>query len=159
MDIEKISNLIKTKRKEKGLTQEELAQKINVTEKAISRWETGRGTPDISLLVPLAEELDISVSELLKGKEDKKEDKNIKEIVNYIDVSKTKKNKLIIPIATILYTIILILYLWYLKVEYNTGGTTHPTYMGELVYNFFFIASVFFTNRLIANHYQKKCYK
>ena len=91
MDIEKISNLIKTKRKEACLTQEELAQKINVTEKAISRWETGRGTPDISLLVLLAEELDISVSELLKGKEDKKEDKNIKEIVNYIDVSKTKK--------------------------------------------------------------------
>ena len=143
MDIEKISNLIKTKRKEKELTQEDLAQKINVTEKAISRWETGRGTPDISLLVPLAEELDISVSELLKGREDKKEDNNIKEIVNYIDVSKTKKNKLIIPIATILYTIILILYLWYLKVEYNTGGTTHITYMGEIVYNLFFIAFVF----------------
>lgn len=128
-------------------------KKINVTEKAISRWETGRGTPDISLLVPLSEELNISVSELLKGKEDKKEDNNIKEIVNYIDVSKTKRNKFIIPIATILYAIILILYLWYLKIEYNTGGTTHPTYMGELVYNFFFIASVFFTNRLIANHY------
>ncbi len=153
MDIEKISNLIKIKRKEKGLTQEELANKINVTEKAISRWETGRGTPDISLLVPLSKELDVSVSELLKGKEDKKEDNSIKEIVNYIDVSKAKKNKFIIPIATILYVIILILYLWYLKVEYNTGGTTHPTYMVELVYNFFFIASVFFTNRLIANHY------
>ncbi len=153
MDIDKISNLIKTKRKEKGLTQEELAQKLNVTEKAISRWETGRGTPDISLLVPLSEELDISVSELLKGKENKKEDSNIKEIVNYIDVSKTKKNKFIIPVATILYVIILILYLWYLKVEYNTGGTVHYTYLGELVYNFFFIISVFFTNRLIANYY------
>lgn len=153
MDIEKISSLIKTKRKEKGLTQEELAKRINVTEKAISRWETGRGTPDISLLVPLSDELNVSVSELLNGKEDKKEDNNIKEIVNYINVSKTKKNKFIIPIATILYVIILILYLWYLKVEYNTGGTTHHTYIGELVYNFFFIASVFFTNRLIANHY------
>ena len=153
MDIEKISNLIKTKRKEKGLTQEELAQKINVTEKAISRWETGRGTPDISLLVPLSEELNVSVSELLKGKEDKKEDNSIKEIVNYIDASKAKKNKFIIPIATVLYAIILILYLWYLKVEYNTGGTVHHTYIGELVYNLFFIASVFFTNRLIANNY------
>ena len=91
MDIEKISNLIKTKRKEKCLTQEELANKINVTEKAISRWETGRGTPDISLLVPLSKELDISVSEILNGKEDKEEDKNIKEIVDYIDRSKIKK--------------------------------------------------------------------
>ncbi len=153
MNIEKISNLIKNKRKEKGLTQQELAEKLNVTEKAISRWETGRGTPDISLLVPLAEQLDVSVSEILNGKEDKKEDNNIKEIVNYIDVSKTKKNKFIIPFATILYAIILILYLWYLKTEYNTCGSIHYSYLGELVYNFFFIISIFFTNRLIANHY------
>ena len=153
MDIEKISNIIKTKRKEKGLTQEELAKKINVTEKAISRWETGRGTPDISLLIPLSNKLGISVSELLKGKEDKKEDNSIKEIVNYIDVSKTKKNKFIIPIVTILYAIVLILYLWYLKIEYDRGGTTHHTYLGELVYNSFFIASVYFINRLIANYY------
>ena len=126
MDIEKISNLIKTKRKEKGLTQEELAQKINVTEKAISRWETGRGTPDISLLVPLAEELDISVSELLKGKEDKKEDKNIKEIVNYIDVSKTKKNKLIIPIATILYTITYIIFMVFKsRIQYRRNYSSY----------------------------------
>ena len=73
MDIGKISNLIKTKRKEKGLTQDELAEKINVTEKAISRWETGRGTPDISLLIPLSKTLGISVSELLNGNEDKQE--------------------------------------------------------------------------------------
>ena len=59
MNLNKISNFIKTKRKELGLTQEELAQKLFVTEKAISRWETGRGTPDISLLIPLAKILKI----------------------------------------------------------------------------------------------------
>ena len=62
MNIDKISKLIKSKRKEKGLTQEELAIKLNVTEKAISRWETGRGTPDISLLIPLSKELNVSVA-------------------------------------------------------------------------------------------------
>ena len=56
MDLNKISNFIKEKRKELGITQEELAEKLFVTEKAISRWETGRGTPDISLLIPLSEE-------------------------------------------------------------------------------------------------------
>ena len=61
MDLEKIALLIKSKRNEKNLTQQELADKIGVTEKAISRWETKRGTPDISLLIPLARELDISV--------------------------------------------------------------------------------------------------
>ena len=54
MDITKIANIIKTKRKELGLTQEELASKLYITEKAISRWETARGTPDISLLIPLS---------------------------------------------------------------------------------------------------------
>ena len=109
MNIEKISNLIKTKRKEKGLTQEELASKINVTEKAISRWETGRGTPDISLLIPLSKELGISVSELLNGKEDKLEEKNIKNIIKYIDETNKKKiKKITYIIALVLYTITLI---------------------------------------------------
>jgi len=62
MDVSKIANIIRTKRKEKGLTQEELAKKIGVTEKTVSRWETERGTPDISLLIPLSKELGISVS-------------------------------------------------------------------------------------------------
>ena len=153
MDIEKISNLIKTKRKEKGLTQEELARKLSVTEKAISRWETGRGTPDISLLVPLSEELGISVTEILKGKEDKKEEKNILEIVDYIDQTKNKKNKYIIPIITIVYGILLLLYLWYLRVDYNVDGHIKISYLRELVYNLFFIGAIFITNRFIANNY------
>jgi len=153
MDVEKISNLIKTKRKEKGLTQEELAQKINVTEKAISRWETGRGTPDISLLVPLSEELGVSVSEILKGKEDKKEEKSILEIVNYIDQTKKKKNKYVIPIITIVYGVLLLLYLWYLRVEYNVARYIKISYLGDLVLNLFFMSVVFITNRFIANNY------
>lgn len=153
MDIDKISNLIKTKRKEKGLTQEELAQKINVTEKAISRWETGRGTPDISLLVPLSEELGISVSEILKGKEDRKEEKNILEIVDYIDKARKKNNKYVIPIITVVYGILLLLYLWYLRVDYNVDGHLKVSYLGELVFNLFFMSVVFITNRFIANNY------
>ena len=51
------------------MTQTELANKLFVTEKAVSRWETGRGTPDISLLIPLSKELNIDVSELLNGEE------------------------------------------------------------------------------------------
>ena len=152
MDIEKISNIIKTKRKEKGLTQEELASRINVTEKAISRWETGRGTPDISLLVPLSEELGISVSEILKGKEDEKEEESIHDIVDYINKSKGKKNKYVIPIAAIVYIVLLLLYLWYLRVDYNVNGT-HISHFGELVYNTFFISVIYFTNRFIANNY------
>lgn len=59
--------MIKRLREEKKLTQSELADKIFVTDKAISKWETGRGYPDISLVEPLAKALGVSVIELLSG--------------------------------------------------------------------------------------------
>ena len=59
--------MIKRLREEKKLTQTELAERINVTDKAISKWETGRGYPDISLVEPLAKALGVSVIELLSG--------------------------------------------------------------------------------------------
>ena len=55
-------------RKAKGYTQKELAEKLFISDKAVSKWERGLSMPDISLLVPLAEILDVSVTELLQGK-------------------------------------------------------------------------------------------
>lgn len=60
-------SVIKNLRENKKMTQEELAEKIFVTGKAVSKWETGQGFPDISLVEPLARALDISVIELLSG--------------------------------------------------------------------------------------------
>lgn len=67
MNENKTGAFISTLRKEKELTQAQLAEKLNVTDKAISRWETGKGMPDSSLLVPLAKILGITVNELLTG--------------------------------------------------------------------------------------------
>ncbi|MGN1405976.1 MAG: helix-turn-helix domain-containing protein [Erysipelotrichaceae bacterium] len=67
MDAMKFGLFIAELRKEKHLTQVELAGKINVTDKAVSRWERGVGFPDISLLQPLADALGISVLELMKS--------------------------------------------------------------------------------------------
>ena len=61
--------VIKSLREAKGLTQEALAERIYVSAKAVSKWETGKGFPDISLLGPLAKALDISVIELLNGED------------------------------------------------------------------------------------------
>jgi DNA-binding XRE family transcriptional regulator len=61
--------VIRRLRENKEMTQEKLAEKIHVSSKAISKWETGKGFPDISLLEPLAEALDISVIELLSGED------------------------------------------------------------------------------------------
>ena len=67
MDNIKTGNFIAEKRKEKNLTQKALAEKIGVTDKAISKWERGLSYPDISLLIPLSEELGVSITELLNG--------------------------------------------------------------------------------------------
>lgn len=61
--------VIRRIRENKKMTQEELAEKIYVSSKAVSKWETGQGFPDISLLEPLAKALDISVIELLSGED------------------------------------------------------------------------------------------
>lgn len=67
MDLKKTGELIASERKAAGLTQAELAEKIGVSSKAVSRWETGRGLPEASLMAPLCEALGISVNELLAG--------------------------------------------------------------------------------------------
>ena len=67
MDNYVTGSVIRGLRESKGMTQEELARRIHVSSKAVSKWETGKGFPDISLLEPLSEALGISVIELLSG--------------------------------------------------------------------------------------------
>lgn len=87
MNNQKIGNFIRSLRKEKNLTQKELAEKLNITDRAISRWERGIGCPDISLLEELSKILDITVLELLKGEHLKENgqptNKNIIESIHY----------------------------------------------------------------------------
>lgn len=66
IDRAKFGAFVAELRKEKGITQKELAEKLCISDKAISKWETGNSIPDVSLLVPLAEILDVSVTELLE---------------------------------------------------------------------------------------------
>lgn len=73
MNLEKIGKFIALNRKNKGLTQEQLAEKLGVTNKTISRWETGKYMPDLSLLKPLSEELGITLNELLSGEKIEKD--------------------------------------------------------------------------------------
>ena len=71
MDVQKFGAFIAQCRKEKSMTQSELAAKIMVTDKAVSRWERGKGFPDINLLLPLAEALEVSVLELMHSERQK----------------------------------------------------------------------------------------
>ena len=70
MDAEKTGKFISAKRKDANLTQKELADKLHITDKAVSKWERGLSFPDISVLIPLAEILNVSLYDLLKGGSD-----------------------------------------------------------------------------------------
>ena len=67
MDQKKIGILLKKLRKEKGLTQEQLAEVLNVSGRTVSRWETGSNMPDISILVEIAVFYDVSIPEIIQG--------------------------------------------------------------------------------------------
>ena len=67
MELEKIGKFIKEQRKAKNLTQLKLAQKLEVSEKTISKWECGNGFPDVTFVLPLCKELGVSANELLCG--------------------------------------------------------------------------------------------
>ena len=104
MDQERIGKFIAELRKEKNLTQEQLAEKLGITDRAISKWENGRGMPDLSLMKPLCNELGITINELLSGEKlDKKDyqdkfEENILKTINYTD-KKINKIKLIFKIC------------------------------------------------------------
>ncbi len=72
MNLDKVGKLIATLRKEKGLTQLQLGERLGVSDKSVSKWERGINAPDISLLNSLCEILDISVTELLNGEKNEK---------------------------------------------------------------------------------------
>lgn len=67
MDQKKTGAFIARMRKEKGFTQAELADMLLISDKTVSKWETGKGLPEVSLMLPLCEKLDITVNELLTG--------------------------------------------------------------------------------------------
>lgn len=97
MDQAKIGAYLKELRKEKGITQEELAEQLGVSGRTISRWETGFNMPDISLLVEIAEFFDVSIPEIIKG-ERKSENMNeeVKEVAETMsDYAKAEKERLV----------------------------------------------------------------
>jgi len=95
MNNEKMGKFICDMRKSQKLTQKELAEKLKITDKAVSKWERGISCPDISLLVPLAQALGVTTSELLNGEKgvqpEKTKDAIVEETLLYSSKSTTQK--------------------------------------------------------------------
>ena len=104
MNQKKIGKFISEKRKELKLTQAQLAEKLGVTDKTVSRWENGNYMPDLSLLQQLSKELNVSINELLSGEKVSKEDYQQKfeeNIISTIDYSNKKLDSVKTIIAEI----------------------------------------------------------
>ena len=106
MNNKKTGEFISTLRKELNYSQKDLAEKLNITDKAVSKWETGRSAPDVSMLLPLSEVLGVSVTEILKGERICEEE--IHTASNEVIVNTLKKSKIKVLVAIILVLIILV---------------------------------------------------
>lgn len=82
--MKSIGETIAYLRKQKGMTQNELAEKMNVTDKAVSKWERDLSCPDINTISKLADILDVSVEELLKAKKKENSNTKMKDLINLI---------------------------------------------------------------------------
>lgn len=112
MKQDKIGKFIADLRKEHGLTQQQLADTLNVSNKTISKWECGNGMPELSLILPLCEALDISINELLTGERltadgySKKAEENIMNLLMENENIKSNRNSISTIIITIATTVI-----------------------------------------------------
>ncbi len=143
MDQVKIGKYIAECRRKQNLTQEELAEKLGITYKAVSKWECGKGLPDASIMISLCQILKISVNDLLSGEkvdQDKYQKKLEENIIDTIDYSNKKvlaKNKLIYEMI-MFFGLGLIFIAFTIYPSDSSWGSIHST-MGLLISTFGFI--------------------
>jgi transcriptional regulator with XRE-family HTH domain len=133
MDQEKIGKFIAECRKENGYTQASLAEKLGITDRAISKWENGKSMPDASIMLELCELLKINVNELLTG-EHIIMDNNYKEVAekNLVEMKtqeeKAKEKVILVVIIFVIILAIMLLFAWF-------AGRIIGEDLGEFIYN------------------------
>ena len=143
MDNVKTGNLIASIRKEKGLTQKQLSDMLGVSNATISKWETGKGFPDISLLEPLSKVLDITVSEILAG-ERQDVSGNADDLINdLVDISIQEQNRKTKAANWIIAVTVALLYI---AISVMTQKWEY-TWIIWLIYCFYRIATEFIIKR------------
>ena len=113
MDQVKIGKFISECRKKNNLTQMQLAEKLNITDRAISKWETGKAMPDSGIMLDLCKELKITVNELLSGEmiDMKEYDKKAEELLLEMQKQKEESDRRLLTIEIVMGVITLVLYI------------------------------------------------
>lgn len=130
MDMKKIGAFIKELRKGHGYTQQELAERLNVSDRSVSRWETGTNLPDLSLLVQIADLFEVDVRELIDGERKNEKIKNeideaIKRITEYSNAAeKAFIRRIILVVVAGISAWCISLAMSLLFIENVTGGAT-----------------------------------
>ena len=97
MNQVKIGEFLRELRKEKGLTQEQLAEQFNISRRSVSRWETGSNMPDVGLLIEIADFFEVDIREIIDGERKsenmEKEKETLKKVAEYADAEKGKLKK------------------------------------------------------------------
>lgn len=137
MDQKKVGSFLRELRKEKQLTQEQLAERFGVTNRSVSRWETGSNMPDLSILVELADFYDVDIRDIIdgerKGEDMNKEEKERLQLV--ADYAETEKNTLLmrLRIFSIVGLVSLIAGLVMLVLGGDNNLPVHDYLMGTLM--------------------------
>lgn len=134
MDAKKIGIFIADARKKKKFTQAELGEYLNVTDKAVSKWECGKCLPDSSLFEEISKVLGISINELLKGEYIKQEDVEVEsnKIINSLldDIKKLKRNESLVgALCAILISFITAVY----SVIWQPGGKAYEQFFSGFI--------------------------
>ena len=163
MNQVKIGKFIAECRKNKNMTQVELAEKLNITDRAISKWETGKGMPDSSIMIELCNELDITVNELLSGEEIEMDNYNKIAEENLLEFKKIDetKNKMLLQLEVIIGILVSIAFLGVvLLTNIFVENQTYISIICICSFIIFFIG-ISFTLKIetIAGYYEcKKCH-
>lgn len=137
MDQKKFGSFLRELRKEKQLTQEQLAERFGVTSRSVSRWETGSNMPDLSILVELADFYDVDIRDIIdgerKGEDMNKEEKERLQLV--ADYAETEKNTLLmrLRILSIVGLISLIAGLTMMVISRDNNLPVYDYLMGTLM--------------------------
>lgn len=140
MDQMKIGMFFKELRKEKGLTQEQLAERLRVSRRTVSRWETGSNMPDLDILIEMSDYYEVELRELLDGeRKGEKMDKELEEtVLKVADYSNDEKQKLtrrmhILFIGGLIAAVVYLILLFTDRADNFLGGFCQGVTLGMMI--------------------------